>query len=41
MIVAIVVIIYIAWSLTQEHHTWCECPDCDNCPFPKCKGCEK
>ena len=35
------VAVYLVWKLSTEHHSQCECPDCDNCPYPKCKGCEK
>lgn len=38
LLIFVVITIYIVWTLTHEHHTQCEYRDCENCPFPKCKG---
>lgn len=34
-------LVYVAWTITTEHHTECENPDCDNCPFPPCDRSDK
>ena len=34
-------LLYVAITLLREPHSKCEHPECDSCPFPKCKGCDR
>lgn len=36
-LIFIAIIIFVTWKASKEVHGRCECPDCDNCPFPRCE----
>lgn len=41
LLILILCVGYIIWTITTEQPDGCENPDCDHCPFPKCKRGDK